>query len=234
MSQSGDLRISFDAGLTPHSLPREKPASVTVSIQGKVETTDGTQPPPLTQLEIELNREGRIETRGLPRCSSAALQSTSNGEALTRCRSALVGHGSYTANLASNQTSSVPVEGTILAFNGVVRGKPVLLLHLYGTIPVKATFIVALQITRQAKGQFGTVLSARIPVLAGGLGSVTKIDLQIGRKYSYRGRRLGYLSASCAAPAGLSGGVFNLARGIFHFNDGKVLHTTLTRTCQVS
>lgn len=80
---------------------------------------------------------------------------------------------------------------------------------------------------------FGTVLAAKIPPFAGGLGSVTEIDLTIGRSYSYRGERLSFLSASCSAPAGFSGAIFSLARGSFFFADGRQIDTTLTRNCRV-
>ena len=76
------------------------------------------------------------------------------------------------------------------------------MLHLYGTVPVRATFVLPLAISHRATGQFGTFLSATVPVLAGGLGSITDIDLKIGREYAYRGQRRGFFSASCAAPAG--------------------------------
>ncbi len=65
------------------------------------------------------------------------------------------------------------------------------------------------------------MLSAKIPTLAGGLGSVTEIDLTIGRTYNYRGQRRSFISASCAAPSGFTVGIFPLARGTFFFADGR-------------
>src|SRR6266849_3924781 len=66
--QSGDVRINFSADFSPRSLPREQPAPITVEVGGKISTTDGSHPPPLRQLRVELNSAGRIETRGLPAC----------------------------------------------------------------------------------------------------------------------------------------------------------------------
>jgi hypothetical protein len=232
LSQKGERRISFDGGFTPRSLPRDRPAPVTVSIEGSIGTTDGTHPPALRRLEIALNRNGRLSTRGLPACTSPLLQSTSTEAALERCRPALVGSGSFKADLASTQ-AVIPVRGRILAFNGRRKGRPALILHLYGTVPVPATFVLALAISHRAEGQFGTILSGRVPVLAGGLVSITDIELEIGREYTYRGRRIGFVSASCAAPAGFPGAVFTFARGSFQFADGRQLDTTLTRSCRV-
>jgi hypothetical protein len=232
LSQSGNLRIAFDGGFAPRSLPRHRAVPVTVRVEGSIATTDGTHPPPLKRLVIELNRAGRLESRGLPVCSSPLLQSTSTENALRRCRPALVGRGAFRADLAFEQ-SGFPAKGTILAFNARDRGRPALLLHLYGTVPVRATLVLPLTISRRAKGDFGTVLSANIPKLAGGFGSVTEIELRIGREYTYRGRRRGYLSASCAAPAGFPGAVFSFLRGNFIFAGGRTLRTTLTRDCRV-
>jgi hypothetical protein len=233
LSQNGDLRISFNGGFAPHSLPRDRLAPVTVSFEGEISTTDGSHPPPLRQIEFGLNSNGRLSTVGLPVCTAGLLQSTTTEAALKRCRPALVGRGHFGANVEFNSVSSFPASGRILAFNGTKDGKPALLLHLYGTTPVRVTFVLALAISHSSKGRFGTILAAKIPTLAGGVGSVTRIDLKIGRNYTYRGQARSYLSASCAAPAGFPGAVFPFARGSFYFTDGRKLDTTLTRDCHV-
>src|SRR5690242_9934165 len=87
--QSGDVRVSFHAAFTPTALPRERPAPITVNFEGRISTTDGTHPPALRRMRIELNSAGRLETTGLPRCRTSALQATSSDLALTRCRPAL-------------------------------------------------------------------------------------------------------------------------------------------------
>jgi hypothetical protein len=233
LSQVGNVRISFSGDLKPRSLPRDRPAPVTVEVQGAIGTTDGSHPPAVRRIEIALNRHGRISTRGLPACSGPLLQSTSTEAALNRCRPALVGRGHFGAAVELSSPEPVPATGTMLAFYGKSNGRRAILLHLYITTPVRATFVLPLLISQRGKGLFGTVLSARIPTLAGGLGSVTQIDLTIGRDYTYRGQKYSFLSASCPAPAGFSGAVFPLARGSFHFVDGKRIDTPLSRVCHV-
>jgi hypothetical protein len=232
LTQKGNLRISFDGGFTPHSLPRERLAPVTVTLEGKISTTDGSHPPALERLEVEVNRHGRILTRGLPTCTSPVLQTTTTEAALQRCRPALVGQGSFTAVLDSAE-GPLPLAGRLLAFNGSARGHRALLLHFHVDRPVQATLVLPFTISHEAKGQFGTVLTTRVPKLAGGLGSITSVDLRIGREFTSRGRRLGFVSASCAAPAGFPGAVFTFAKGRFHFADGRVLVAGLTRDCRV-
>lgn len=233
LSQKGTLRISFDGRFSPRALPRDRPAPVRLQVEGEISTTDGSQPPPVQRVEIALNRNGLLSTAGLPACTSQLLQSTSTAVALRRCRPALVGHGTFAANVQFPATAPIPASGALLAFFGRQGRRPALFLHLYITTPTTVTFVLPLLISQRRRGEFGTLLSARIPRLAGGLGSVTRIALTIDRRYSYRGRRRSFVSASCAAPRGFNGGVFTFAQGRFHFAGGETLKTTLTRDCRV-
>jgi hypothetical protein len=233
LSQEGNVRISFSGDFSPHALPRDELAPVTIDVKGAIGTTDGTHPPAVRRIEIAINRHGRLSTQGLPACSSPLLQSTSTETALKRCRPALVGRGSFAANVEFPSAEPVLATGAMLAFFGKSNGKQALLLHLYATTPVRATFVLPLVISNKGNELFGTVLSAKIPTLAGGLGSVTQIDLKIGRDYTYRGQHRSFVSASCPAPPGFSGGSFSLARGSFYFADGKKIETTLSRACHV-
>jgi hypothetical protein len=229
--QSGDVRVTFHAEFAPHVLPRERPAPIAIEVDGQISTTDGSQPPPLQELRVELTSAGQIETRGLPACRAPALQSTSSELALERCGPARVGHGRFGAEL---QFSGRPilVEGRALVFNGVVGGRPGMFIHIYISRPVRVTLVIPLKISR-GTGRFGTVLTTRVPKLAGGFGSITQLQLKIGRRYSYGGRRRSYLSAACAAPAGFPGATFTFARGVFSFGGGRTMNAFLSRSCQV-
>ena len=82
--QSGDVRVNFLAEFAPSSLPRETPAPITVEVGGKISTTDGSHPPALRNMRVELNSAGRIESAGLPICEPSLLQSTDSESALAR------------------------------------------------------------------------------------------------------------------------------------------------------
>jgi hypothetical protein len=232
MEQKGTLRISFNGGISPRALPAAKPAPVSLHVEGAISTTDGSQPPPVQKLEIALNRHGHISTVGLPACTSQLLQSTSTQAALQRCRPALVGHGTFQANVQFPGAAAIPARGPMLAFFGERGGRPALLLHLYITSPTQVTFVLPLVISHRPKGEYGTLLTAKIPRLAGGLGSVTQIDLRVSRQYTYRGQRRSFISASCPVPSGWSETIFTFAKGLFRFQGGETLATTLTRNCK--
>ncbi|HVV91518.1 MAG TPA: hypothetical protein VHB53_13570 [Solirubrobacterales bacterium] len=228
--QSGDVRVNFHAGFSPKALPRERPAPISVELEGRISTTDGSRPPALNRLRVELNSAGHIETTGLPRCATTRLQSTSSVAALDRCRRALVGKGTFVAQLSvANQ---LLVGGRALVFNGTVDGRPGMLIHIFISDPVKLTLVIPIRISRH-EGEFGTVLTTTVPKLAGGAASIVELRLKIGRRFDVGGERRSYLSAACAAPAGFPGAVFPFARGTFRFSGGGSMHTTLTRHCQV-
>lgn len=226
------LRITFDAEFTPHALPRLDPAPVEVEIRGRIATVDGSHPPPLRWLEIGLHRNGRLYTRGLPACSAPSLQSTSSRSALAHCGPARVGRGSFRADVALG-SKEVAATGRVLAFNSRRQGRPAVLLHLFAAVPVRFTLVIPLTIVHRDQGRFGTILRARIPKLGGGLGSVTEIDLDVGRRYLFGGKRRSYLSAACAAPAGWPGAAFTFARGSFRFEGHRKIESEVIRDCQV-
>lgn len=231
--QEGTLRVAFDARLLPHSLPRERPAPVTVHLSGAIRTTDGTPPPQLREISIAMNRAGIVSVVGLPRCRAPELQQTSTEAARAICRGALVGRGRFAASVDFPGAPIFPASGTALLFNSSTKRRPGLLLHLYGSSPVRAAFVLRFKIRRQSRGEFGTIFSTRIPELASDRGYVTDIGLEIGRRYTYRGDERSFISASCAAPDGFPGAFFELAKATFTFAGGQRLVSHLPGDCKV-
>jgi hypothetical protein len=231
--QQGSLRVHFDGQLRPRALPREHRAPVSVSLEGSVSTSDGTRPPQLREMTIAVNRAGVVSATGLPTCSAPQLQQTSSEAALRACRPALVGRGRFAANVDFPGAPLIPARGEVLAFNSRLHGRPGMLLHLYGSTPVRAAFVLPFEISHRRYGQYGAVFSTKIPELASDLGYVTEIEMKIGRTYIYKGQRHSFLSASCAAPAGFPGTTFPLAKATFSFANGQRLTTGLSRDCKV-
>ena len=52
LSQSGNVRISFSGDFRPSALPRDRPAAISVHVEGAIGTTDGSHPPPVRKVEI--------------------------------------------------------------------------------------------------------------------------------------------------------------------------------------
>jgi hypothetical protein len=199
---------------------------------GVIRTLSGERPPSVRRISIAINRGGRIDARGLPVCPRDQIEPSSTRAALERCGAALVGTGTYDADIAFPEQDAFRSRGRILAFNAVVDGEEAILAHIYGASPVPITRIIVFRI-RETSGTYGTVLSGRLPTSLIRWGYLKSISLDFHRTYVYRGQRRSYLSAACTAPAGFPGAVFPFARASMGFEDGRTLSSTLTRSCKV-
>jgi hypothetical protein len=230
--QKGPIRVAVSGGLAPTRLPRHGTAPINVTIGGQISSTDPDTPPQLRTVSFAFNRAGHLETRGLPRCGLADIDPSTTRQALEACRSSLVGEGRFSAAVRLPEQSPFPSAGKVLAFNGILHGRPVLLAHIYGDKPVPTSVVLPLEI-HQGKGRFATRFDASLASLTGDWGYVTGISLRLGRKYRSHGERRSFLSAGCPAPKGFPGALFPLAKASFSFVGGKTLTATLTRDCTV-
>jgi hypothetical protein len=231
--QEGNLRVSFEGNIVPHSLPRATLAPITVHLDSSIGTVDGTRPPQLRKVSIAVNRAGHVSFGGLPTCTRGELEQTNTAAALALCKPALVGHGTFDARVEFASGPPIPVNGRVLVFNSKIAGKTSLLLHIYNSTPVRLAFVLPFTIERRASGDFGTAFTARIPRIASDRGYVTGLQLTLKRKYAFRGERRSVFSASCAAAPGFPGAIFTLARATFYFENSKQLTSALTRDCTV-
>jgi hypothetical protein len=231
--ERGDLFIKFQGGISPTALPRTTRAPISVSVDGTIRTLSGEHPPALRTISIAINRGGEIDTTGLPRCRRAQLEPATSEHALEVCRPALVGEGHYSAEaLALPEQPEYPLQGRLLAFNGVIDGKAVILAQVFGNSPTPNSRVFVFHIHR-SQGTFGTILTATLPDAVNRTGYLKQISLDLHRNFVYRGLPRSYVSAACAAPAGFSSAVFPFARVGMTFADGRKLSSTLTRSCQV-
>jgi hypothetical protein len=230
--ERGNLFVKFDGGIFPTKLPRDANAPISVRVTGTVRTLSGEHPPALRRIAIAINRGGRVETRGLPTCRRASIEAATSAQALANCRGALVGEGSYLAAVSFPDQSAFPLNGRVLAFNARVGGGRAILAHVYGTYPFPNSRIIVFHI-RKAQGTFGTVISASLPASTNRHGYLKRIELDLYRRFVYRGRVHSYLSAACAAPAGFRSALFPFVRVSMDFADGRDLASTLIRSCRV-
>jgi len=230
--QSGNLRVSFEGGLAPHSLPRNARVPVAVTLSGHVITTDRAAPPQLRTISLAINRNGKLNHLGLPSCRYHQIQPASTREAIQACRDSIVGTGEFRANVVLPEQSPFPSSGRVIAFNGLLHGRRVVFAHIYGTEPLPQSRVLAFEVGR-TKGAYRTTLTAELPRVAADWGYVSSVGLTLDRKFQYRGRSRSYISAGCPAPGGSTVATFRLARASFGFEDGRVLTSTLFRSCKV-
>lgn len=231
--RKGNLQISFGGKIAPRKLPRVGTAPVEVSFSADITTTDSSAPPQLQRIVLAINRNGRLDRRGLPSCRFHQIQPASIPEARAACPGSVVGDGTFKANVALPEQSPYPSDGKILAFNGTYHGKPVIFAHIYGTKPLPTSFTLPFEVKFLSKGTYGIVLAANLPSVAAEWGYVRGVSLTLQRHFRYRGKAHSYISAGCPAPSGFPGATFALVNAALGFEGGKTLRTTMTRNCWV-
>ncbi len=162
LSVSGDLFVTFNGGIFPPVLPRHALAPISVRVGGKVRTLSGEHPPALRDIYIALNRDGHLDTRGLPSCRRRQVEASSSAQALAACGTALVGSGKFIAKTSFPEQAGFPSHGKILAFNSTAGGHPSILAHVYSDSPAPVTRTFVFQI-HHTHGAYGTTLTATLP-----------------------------------------------------------------------
>ena len=229
-SQKGNLIVFLKGGLSPLALPRDRTAPVAVHLEGGLQTADRTPLPRVTRIELGLPAQGEVSTRGLPTCPPRLLRDAKPPEALASCRGALVGRGKLEASVALPNQGPFPVRAEVLAFNARIDGGRAVLLHAYSADP--PTVAVLPMTLRQGRGRFGLALVGALPPALGPWPRLRSFDLDLFRRYSYRGRPRSYLSASCPLPPRLTAGFFSLAKLTFNLADGRRIETGIARGCR--
>jgi hypothetical protein len=229
--QLDGLRVVFDGKVAPKALPRVGSAPVSVELSGAISTVDGSAPPQLQTIQMAISRDASLDYAGLPTCNYHQIQPASTVEAIESCPDSVVGEGSFSAAVALPDQSPFPSQGKIIAFNGLLHGRHVIFAHIYGTKPLPQSSVIVFSFGR-ATGTYRILLSAELPQVAAEWGHVSGIQLTLGRTFTYKGRKHGFLSAGCPAPAGFNTATSSLVRANFDFDDGRTLESTLVGTCR--
>jgi hypothetical protein len=231
VAQEGNLRVSFTGGIAPHSLPRRGVAPVEATLAGDIRTTDGLAPPQLRTISLAINKNGKLDYKGLPVCHYHQIQPASTNEAIETCPDSVVGEGAFKANVVLPEQSPFPSSGDVVAFNGIFHGDHVVFAQIYGTVPLPQSNVLVFRLARTS-GAYGTTLTAELPQVAAEWGYVSGVSLSLKRTFKYKGKTHSFLSAGCPVPAGFPGTTFAFARASFGFEDGRTLSGTLTRSCR--
>jgi hypothetical protein len=223
--KAGNIEFTFNGGFSPSKLPKKKLAPITLSASGKIATLNGEHPPALKEVLVETDKNGAVTTVGYPKCTSGKLQSQDTKHAEAICKSAIIGKGTTNVEIKFPEQNPIPVSSKLIVFNGgTAGGVTTFFIHAYITVPTPAAIVTTVKIKKIHKGRYGLESIASIPKIAGGSGSVTSFSLTIGKKYTYKGKKMSVLTAKC--PDGKL-----QAHATAVFADGTKAATTITRTC---
>jgi len=222
---AGNICVADDGGISPTKLPRHGKAPVTARLNAEVSTRDGSHPPAFESMDLKVEKNISIDPVGLPTCRQNQLQATSSAAAKRACGEAIVGSGEAEVEVAFPEQAPFRSTGPLILFNGGQKGPTTtLLLHAYVNVPAPTAIVVPATVTRIHEGRFGLRIQATVPKIAGGSGSVTRFELKVGRKFTYKGQRKSLLAASCP------NGVW-MAKGEAKFADDTTLHISHPFPC---
>jgi hypothetical protein len=209
------LRTTFN----PARLPAYEAKPISVALTEAIRNPDGSHPPALQELDLDLDRHLGLSVKGLPRCGPLLQESPTRQEPFARCDDAKVGAGNMKVEVAFPEQQPVQVSGRVSVYNrGVVNGRTGFLLHVYLSAPVTGSIVASLEVGRRVEGPYGWHGVLRVPKIANGAGSITYLGFRF---------RKGIFSASCP-------GKRLLTHGLNRFADGEVGTSTLIRTCKTA
>lgn len=230
--QRDGARVGIEARLLPKALPREGEAPVRLELGLRIGAAPGAELPRLRSIELRLNRSARLRPAMFPRCRIREIQPSTSQQALAICGDALVGEGRFAAEILLPEQAPFPSGGRVLAFNGVYRGQPAILAHVYGIRPAPNAYTLPFVIGRGRAG--GTVLRASLPAATTQRGFVRRLRITIGATRGRVGEPSGYAIASCPAARGSGSALYPLAQASLGFVGSAPMQGTLMRGCSVA
>ena len=221
----GNLCITDDGGISPSKLPRHESVPITARITGGIATRDGGHPPALRSVDLDIDKTIQIDAVGIPTCKAGQLRASDTASVKRVCGDAIVGSGRAEVEVSFPEQAPFSATGPVVLFNGGVQGRvTTVFVHTYVNVPAPTAVVTKATVTRIHRGRFGLHIAAKVPAIAGGAGSVTKFDLEVGRKFTYKGHKKSFLVASC--PTGSWAAMGNVL-----FDDGTRLGLTHVFPC---
>lgn len=225
MVRVGTLVLHADGSFEPRLLPKRAYAPIRFEGYGEVTTTNGSLPPAVEHVELEFDRDGHLTTAGLPICPPSKLEEATPKQARSRCSGSIVGTGHLAAAVSLAGLARINMTSPLTIFNGPRQdGNPTAVLHAQAPFPVSETYVIVAPIERRRNGIYGYGTEFDIPPIAGGLGSLTRIDSEIGRFYRAGGVKRSYVSARCSD-------YVLQTQGYFSFSDGNVIYGSVFKAC---
>jgi hypothetical protein len=217
----GNLEVTANGGFSPTTISKTKQTPIELKASGEVTEADGSHPPAVRELIIEGDKNAEVHVKGIPTCPSVQIQATSTTAAMKACKSALIGEGTTTAQVAFAEQKPINVEAKLLLFNGGEKGgKITWFAHAYFSDPISGAIVTTVTITKHPNGRFGTLAVAKVPQITGGAGSIISFNLAI--KKSVGG--INPISAKC------SDGKLKVHVEA-KFEDGTKAQTEIIRAC---
>jgi hypothetical protein len=213
MIETKEIRLKLNADFQPLKLSKNSYSPVQFEGYLDIAKPGGGAPPALESVVLDFDRDGRLETAGLPTCAPERIAAASVAEARRLCKGAIVGTGKLEA-LVSLPNGPVPTGSALTLFNGPPQeGHATVVVHARIDTPATQTIDFVVPIEKRP-GEFRYRATVDFPELAGGLGAITHVNVKIGRRYTANGVKRSYVSARCSDHILRSHAIFTFANGL--------------------
>lgn len=184
----GNARFELGAKYRPDRAPADRYVPIRLKAWMDITTDDGSVPPRMDEVVIDLEKYVRFARRGLGVCEPAEIEFASTKGARKRCHSALVGGGRVSAIVKLEDQRKFTAKGRLSIFNGVdADGDPAVLVHTLASVPLPTTFLIVGELGRSPLAGYRQRITAQIPVVAQGQGSMSSFRIRLKKRP--RGKR---------------------------------------------
>lgn len=219
-----NLILRADGSFQPRQLSKAKFTPIEFQGHARIASKDGSRPVPLRQAIVNFDHDGRLSVAGLPTCPPQRIAEASTEEARRLCSGAIVGGGRIEA-MISLASGPVIARSPLTIFNGPPQdGHPTAVLHARTTVPGTQVYAIVVPIEKR-RGEYRYRATLDLPLIAAGLGSLTFVEVTLGRRYYSGGKQRSYVSARCRD-------AILRTRGRFSFEDSTVIEGSVEKFCR--
>lgn len=179
------VHAGFAADPAPIPVSSEGRIPVSLRLTDSIWTDDDSHPPAATQLRFELDKSFRFDLSDVARCSGGIHYDIRTE--VSRCAKVKFASGKIKVRVAfPEQGTPIVVAGDAIAYKAN-SGK--VFIRAYLPAPITGEIFIPVAVGRSAAGPYGVQLTATVPKLAGGYGSLVYLGLRF---------RKGLFSVACA------------------------------------
>lgn len=194
------LQVTIGAAVMPRALPSHEMRPVALELKGKIAANGDSHPSALREMVMDLDRDIALDSGGLPVCHRGGRDMRrSLGEVAKLCDDAIVGHGSAEFEIEFPEQQPIRTASKVVVFNSGGGAAAVASFSAVAEVTVPAPTLIAMpiELTRIHTGAFGLRAVAKVPVVAGGSGSLLSFELELRRGFDRRGSRANLVTARC-------------------------------------
>lgn len=210
------LTLQVDGEPKPRTLPKREMAPIAVSVRGAVVSADGSHPPALREVIVDLDKNAEINAADFPSCGLRRIEGRGAAELHSACGDAIIGRGKALIGVGSSEQGPVEVPLTVVN-GGVAGGTTRLFVHSEIPAPEPVAIVSVAKVEKARKGRYGHTATWRIPSILDGAGSLLELNFQLVR---------GYVSARCTDGKLQA----NMIKALFRNEIGPRTSTTLKGT----